>query len=655
MKKITSKIFVGVALGCLIPFIAAAADATGPQNSEWHHYAGDLASTKYSPLDLINKNNVKNLRIAWRWKSDNFGPRQEFNMQETPLMVDGVLYLMAGTNRTAVAVDAKTGETLWTYRYDEGIRGQKAPRKNHRGVSYWTDGKGDKRITYITAGYHMIQLDAKTGRPVEGFGQNGIVDLYKDFDQPEPQDGHIGSSSPPLVVGDIIVVGAALESMTASKENVKSYVRGYNARTGKREWIFHTIPKPGEYGYETWEEGSEAYTGNTGVWNVFSADPELGYVYLPVETPTFDMYGGFRKGNTLFAESLVCLDAKTGKRVWHYQFVHHPIWDYDMPSPPMLLDIKVKGKVIKAIAQPTKQAWLYVFDRVTGKPVWPIVEKPVPQSYEPGEKTSPTQPHVTRPAAFDVQQINPETIIDFTPELHKEALEILSHYELGGVFTPPGGPRNGKLGVLKMPVTEGGANWQGGAADPETGIVYIASENLLRGAFVPRYAGRPATPQVQSPATPNPSGGPTYFGPQGLPMMKPPYGRITAIDLNTGDHIWMQPNGDTPAWIKNHPALKGVNLPRTGTPEHAGMIVTKSLLFAGEGSGLYAMPPESGGNKFRAYDKRTGEIVSEFELPANQTGVPMTYAIDGQQYIVMSVGAAGHPGELVALTADSEG
>ena len=641
----------GFALAMAITGSLQAADPQG-KPGEWRYYGSDAASTKYSPLDLINRDNVKDLRIAWRWKSDNFGPRPEYNMEETPLMVDGTLYFLAGTRRNAVSVNGQTGETLWVYRPEEGARGQAAPRLNHRGVAYWTDGKGDKRILMITPGYHLIALDAATGRPVDQFGQAGIVDLYKDFDQPEPKDGRIGSSSPPIVVGDIVVVGAALESIASSKENVKSYVRGYNVRTGKREWIFHTIPKPGEYGYETWENGSEAYTGNAGVWTTMSADPELGYVYLPVETPTNDYYGVERPGDNLFGESLVCLDAKTGKRVWHFQFVHHGIWDYDLPAPPILLDITVKGKKIKAIAQVTKQAWVYVFDRVTGKPVWPIVEKKVPQSGIPGEKTSRTQPYPTRPAPFDVQSVNPETLIDFTPELHKEAMEIISHYELGDVFTPPAPPRNGKLGLLKMPTQTGGANWQGGAVDPETGILYVASGTHLLGPMIYHIPGQKDVVLSPTPGTPPGDTKPKMFGPQGLPIMKPPYGRITAIDLNSGDHLWMVANADTPDWIKNHPALKGVKLPRTGTYEHSGMMVTKTLLFAGEGSGLYATPVESGGNKLRAYDKRTGEIISEFTLPANQSGVPMTYAIKDQQFIVVAVGGVGKPGELVALTVD---
>lgn len=601
---------------------------------EWHYYGGDERSTKYSLLDQINKDNVKNLKIAWEWKAENFGSQPEYNLEATPLMVNGVLYATVGTRRDVVAIEAGTGETLWMYRYDEGHRGEVAPRKNHRGVAYWTDGKGNERILYVTAGYHLIELDAKTGRPASAFGDEGVVDLYKELDRPEPKDGLIGSSSPPIIIGDIAVVGAALLSTSPTKENIASFIRGYNVHTGKREWIFHTIPLPGEFGNDTWEKDSWSYTGNTGVWSIMSADSELGYVYLPVETPTKDFYGGDRLGNNLFADSLVCLNAKTGKRVWHFQLVHHGVWDYDTVAPPILIDINVGGKKIKAVAQVTKQAFTYVFDRVTGEPVWPIVERPVEQSEMPGERTSPTQPIPTKPAPFDLQEVTIDNLIDFTPELRAEAIKMVSEYKLGGVYSPPMPPgKDGKKGLLKLPHITGGANWQGGAVDPETGILYVASGTSVYGGTYPRL-----TPQ-----------GPQWFGPQGLPLIKPPYGRITAIDLNTGEHLWTIPNGDTPEWIKNHPALKGVKLPRTGSNEHVGMMVTKTLLFAGEGSGLFAVGVGTGGPKFIAYDKKTGDIISEFTLPANQSGVPMTYMYHGKQYIVLAIGGVDKPAELIAL------
>jgi len=634
---------------------------------EWWYYGGDSGSTKYSPLDQINRDTVKTLRVAWRWKTENFGASPEYNLEATPLMVKGMLYSTAGTRRDVVAIDAATGETQWMYRYDGGERGRVGPRQNHRGVAYWTDGNED-RLLYVTPGYQLIALNAKNGQPINSFGTGGVVDLYEGFDQPAPPNGQIGSSSPPIIIGDVAVVGAALTPVNKTKQNVAAHIRGYDVRTGKRLWIFHTIPRPGEFGNDTWEGDSWSYTGNTGVWTVMSADPELGYLYLPIETPTNDFYGGHRPGNNLFAESLVCLCARTGKRVWHYQLVHHGIWDYDTVAPPILLDINVGGQRIKAVAQVTKQAFAYVFDRVTGKPVWPIEERPVPQSDVPGEKTSPTQPFPTKPAAFDRQGVSLDDLIDFTPELKAEAREMATQYKLGPLFTPPIVAGAGGLrGLLMLPAATGGANWQGGAADPETGVLYVSSGTMISslslvhdpqrsemdyisGVGAPPPGARPRSEAAPpAPAGPRP---PSMLGPQGLPFTKPPYGRITAIDLNSGDHLWMVPNGDTPDWIKNHPALKGVNLPRTGRYEHVGLLVTKTLLFAGEGSGLFAVAPGSGGPLFRALDKKTGETIFEFKLPANQSGIPMTYSAAGRQFIVVPAGAVGSPGEFIALTID---
>ncbi len=646
---------------------------SGAAAGEWRYYGGDSGSTKYSPLDQINRDNVKNLRIAWRWTTVNFGGQPQFNFQSTPVVVGGVLYATAGTRRAVVAIDGTTGESLWMHRYDEGPRGRMAPRQNHRGVAYWTDGKDDERILYITAGYRLIALNAKTGQPVPTFGSAGVVDLYEELDQPRPKDGTIGSSSPPMIVGNIAVIGAALTPTGRTKENVAAHVRGYDVRTGKRVWIFHTIPHPGEYGNDTWKDDSWKYTGNTGVWTPMSADQELGYVYLPIETPTNDFYGGHRPGDNLFAESLVCLDAKTGKRVWHFQLVHHGVWDYDTPAPPILLDVIVDGRSIKAVAQVTKQAFTYVFDRATGAPVWPIVERPVPQSNVPGEATSPTQPFPTKPAPFDRQGVTLDDLIDFTPALNDEARQLAAQFKLGQLFTPPVvAGANGIRGLLSLPNTTGGANWQGGAADPETGILYVSSGTSVSTLALVndpqrsemRYIGGPAAPapvrdaaSAQGGETPSskPAAqppGPRMFGPQGLPLIKPPYGRITAIDLNSGEHVWTIANGEAPDWIKNHPALKGVDIGRTGRYEHVGLMVTKTLLFAGEGSGLFAVPPGSGGPMFRAHDKRTGGIIAEFKLPANQSGIPMTYMAGGRQYIVVPVGGVGFPGEFVALTLD---
>src|SRR5215217_7843317 len=425
----------------------------GVKNGEWPHWGGDLAGTKYSPLDQITRDNVKDLRIAWRWKPDNYGPRADANMEATPIMVGGVLYTTAGTRRAVVALDGTTGETLWMYRLDEGVRGDTAPRSVSRGVEYWTDGK-EQRIILISKGYRLVSLDAKTGIPDPKFGKSGVVDLYEDFDQPLPKDGTIGSTSPAVVVKDVIVTGAALLAGTAprSKANTKGYVRGFDVRTGKRLWTFHTIPHPGEFGNDTWLNDSWSYTGNTGVWSPFSADEELGYVYLPVESATGDFYGGHRPGNNLFAGSLVCLDARTGKRVWHQQLVHHDIWDYDLASPPTLINITVDGRAIRAVAQPTKWSYLFVFDRTNGKPVWPIEERPAAAGDTPTEWYSPTQPHPTKPLPYDRQGVSEQDLIDFTPELKAEAVAMAKEYRIGPLFTPPSiAVPGGNRGTLQIP------------------------------------------------------------------------------------------------------------------------------------------------------------------------------------------------------------
>jgi quinoprotein glucose dehydrogenase len=631
----------------------ASAGQTGAQNGEWRFYGGDAGSTRYAALDQIDRDNVGSLAVKWRWKANNFGPRPDINAQVTPLMVDGVLYATAGSRRDVVAIDAATGETLWIWRIDEGLRGDVAPRKNHRGVSYWTDGES-ARVVYITPGYRLIALDARTGRPDPAFGTDGMVDLFEGLDRPRPRDGQIGASSPPIIIKDTVVVGGALTAFAPSKENIAGSVRGYDVRTGERRWIFHTIAQPGEFGNETWENESWSYTGNTAVWAAMSADLELGYVYLPVETPTNDYYGGDRLGDNLFAESLVCLDAETGERVWHFQFIHHGIWDWDIPTAPMLVDITVDGRRIKAVAQVTKQAWTYVFDRVTGEPVWPIEERPVPPSTVPGERASATQPYPTKPDPFDRQGISFDDLIDFTSELNAEARRIASEYQLGPIFTPPRVPgTDGLRATLILPAMTGGANWQGGVVDPETGIMYVSSVTNPA-AFIPRIPGAqiatPAGGGGRAAGARSAPQGCGLMGPLGLPLVKPPWGRITAIDLNSGDHVWMVPNGDAPDCVKNHPALQGLDIPPTGKAERGGLLVTKTLLFSGEGSGLFAVPQDTGGPMFRAYDKQSGEVIAEFELPANQSGLPMTYMVDGTQYIVVAVSGRNHPSELVALT-----
>jgi quinoprotein glucose dehydrogenase len=624
-------------------FVQVLTAQKGATITEWRYYGGDAGGTKYSPLDQINAANVKDLQIVWRWKTASLGLPTDNNWQVTPLMVGGTLYFTAGPGRSAVAIDAASGDTKWTYRLEEGERGTRAARTNNRGLAYWSDGRGAERIILVTPGYQLVALDAKTGKTIPDFGTNGVVDLFIGLDR-EVKPNDIGSSSPAIVVGDVAVVGSAQIAGTVprSMNYVPAYIRGYDVRTGKLVWTFHTVPKPGEVGYDTWEEKSADYTGNTGAWAPLSADLDLGYVYLPIETPTSDFYGGHRPGNNLFGNSIVCLDAKTGKRVWHYQLIHHDIWDWDTGSAPVLLDVNVAGRPRKIVAQVTKQGWAYVFDRVSGEPIWPILERPVPQTDVPGEKTSPTQPFPTKPLPFDRQGVTEADLIDFTPELKAEALRIASRFKLGPIYTPPIVENtDGKLATLTLPHNQGAANWQSAAADPETGILYVPSvTNWWASAVTPggtrsdmKYVGR--STQVERP--------------MGLPLVKPPWGRITAIDLNTGDHVWMVPNGSAPDYVKNHPALAGIDLSGAGNPERAPLLVTKTLLFSGDGAGLFSSGPNGGGKMFRALDKKTGKTIHEMELPANETGLPMTFMAGGRQFIVVAVGARNFPAELVAL------
>jgi quinoprotein glucose dehydrogenase len=643
----------------------------GARNGEWPYYGADSGTTKYSSLDQINASNVKKLGIAWQWRADNFGKFPDHNWEVTPIMVGGVLYFTAGTRRDVVAVDGATGETLWMYRLDEGERGAHVARTNNRGLAYWSDGKGDNRLLLISPGYQLLALDAKTGRIIPSFGSNGFVDLTQGLDRPVVKPGYIGASSPAIVVNNTVVVGAALLAGAAppSRNNVPGYVRGFDVRTGKKLWTFHTIAQPGEKGNETWENDSWKYTGNTGAWAPLSADQELGYVYLPVEMPTGDFYGGTRLGNNLYSDSLVCLEARTGKMVWYYQLVHHDIWDWDIATAPLLIDITVDGRKIKAVAQATKQSFTYVFDRVTGKPVWPIVEKPVPQSDVPGEKTSPTQPFPTKPPAFDRQGTSIDDLLDFTPALREEAIKIASDYKMGPLFTPPiVADTNGKKALMMLPNHLGGVNWPGGAADPETGMFYVASTTAMDFLALskpdPKYSdmpyisgsgsgprrGRPLDAGSEPPPVIYGGRGGLDTGPQGLPLVKPPWGRITAIDLNKGEIAWTIANGDAPDFVKNHPAMKGRDLSNLGHPSRAMLMVTKTLLFGSDGNNLWSGPPGMGGNKFRAYDKATGKLVHEMELPAMTTGIPMTYMVHGKQYIVVAVASPTTPASLVALT-----
>jgi len=660
---------------CALCFAMNARGQSGTKNGEWHNYGGDLGSTRYAPLDQINADNFGKMEIAWRFKTDSLGPRPEFKFESTPLMAHGVLYSTGGTRRAVVAMDAATGELLWVHREDEGMRGTYAPRQlSGHGVAYWTDGR-EERILYVTPGYRLIALNAKTGMPVTGFGKNGVVDLKQDDDQEiDLITGEVGLHSTPVVAKDVVIVGAAhlTGSDPKSRKNVKGYVRGFDVRTGKRLWIFHTIPRPGEYGADTWEKDSLTYTGNTGVWAQMSVDEDLGLVYLPVELPTGDYYGGDRPGKGLFGESIVAVDLQTGKRKWHYQLVHHGIWDMDIPCAPILTDIALNGRTVKALAQPTKQGFLYVFNRETGEPIWPIEERPVPKGDVPGEWYSPTQPFPTKPPAFDNQGVSIESLIDFTPELRAEAVKLASRYRIGPIFSPPTVSKaDGTLGTITSPGSTGGANWPGGSYDPETHKLYVYSQSAIAvlgmiptpgpqfsdmeyvqgtAGKEPRNStpmGAPPAPRAPGAAAEGGEGGAT-LSVNGLPLLKPPYGRITAYDMDKGEIAWQVAHGETPDNVRNHAALKGLTIPRTGQPGLVGVLTTKTLVIAGEP--MFTTTASNGrGAMLRAYDKATGKEVGAVFMPAPQSGSPMTYMLNGQQYIVVAISGPGFAGELVAF------
>jgi quinoprotein glucose dehydrogenase len=597
------------------------------------------------------------------------------------------LYVTAGSRRAVVALDAETGEMLWMHSEHEGKRGDAAPRKlSGRGLAYWSDGRGDNRVLYVTPGYQLIALDAKTGTPVPSFGRDGIVDLKQNDDQVmDPVTGEIGLHATPVVAKDVVIVGAAHMpgGVPKSKQNEKGYVRGFDVRTGKRLWIFHTIPQLGEFGNDTWEKESWVYTGNAGVWGQISVDEELNTVYLPVELPTGDFYGGHRPGNGLFGESLVAVDLHTGQRKWHYQLVHHGIWDFDIPCAPILIDITVNGRAIKAVAQPTKQGWVYVFDRVTGQPVWPIDERPVAKGDVPGEWYAPTQPFPTKPPAFDRQGVSIDDLIDFTPQLRAEAVALASRYKLGPLFTPPVvSTWPAPLATLMLPSAGGGVNWYGGSFDPETKLMYVYSTTTPTPLGLVKSDGKrsdmdyisgqardpnptPATArpagtaggEAGTPGVANPApvgapaaaeGGGGNLTVRGLPLIKPPYGRITALDMNKGEIVWQIPHGETPDAIRDHPALKGVTIPKTGRTGRIGTLVTKTLVIAGEG-GFFTTPNGQRGAMLRAYDKRSGQELGAVYMPAPQSGSPMTYLLNGKQYIVLAISGGSYTGELVAF------
>ena len=631
---------------CTISLLLSATSQAqrGTSGGQWPNHSGDKGSTKYAPLDQINRSNVRNLHVAWRRPAVADELREQHHelkfsnlFRSTPLMINGVLYASDGIGLVE-AFDPATGRTLWVQESTdpgpEALTGTST-----RGIAYWRNG-ADERILSVRPPY-LYAINLKTGELIRSFGEAGKVDLRTGLG-PQPQPFNFTSA--PLIVKDIAVIGSSIADNPNLKEGTRGDVRGYDVKTGKLRWTFRTIPGEREFGVETWEDRSWEYTGAVNAWSNLSADEELGYIYLPLTSPTSDMYGGHRLGNNLFSDSLVCLKAETGERVWHFQLVHHDLWDYDLPAAPILADIRVNGKPIKAVVQVTKQGFAFVFDRVTGQPVWPIEERPVPQSATPGERTAPTQPFPTRPAPFERQGVSVDDLIDFTPELRREAIDITKRYVVGPLFTPPsikGDGANDTKGTLQLPGSVGGADWNGAALDPETGILYVPS---VTGTFAADLvSGNTVKSNLQY------IHGTREFvtGPRGLPLFKPPYGRITAINLNTGDQVWMKPNGDGP---REHPAIKHLNLPPLGQPGRASPLLTKTLLFIGEGDPINVRtPPGGGGRKFRAYDKASGAVVWEMEFPAGTTGAPMTYMYKGKQYIAFAIGSNEHQAEFVAL------
>jgi len=697
VAAITPRVSGQIYLGTSPPQGSWAAQPT-TKDGEWPSYNGDIRGTRYSPLDQINGTNFNKLEVAWRFKTDNLGPRAEYKLEGTPIMVKGVLYTTAGVRRSVVALDAKTGEVLWTHTIREGKRAIVSPRQlSGRGVSYWTDGRGDDRVVYFTTGYRLVALNAHTGAMISSFGDKGVVDLKQGvvYGNRQPIDletGEIGLHSTPAIAKDVIVVGSSFrEGQTVpTHNNTKGLVRGYDARTGKLLWTWNTIPRPGEFGSDTWENDSWSTNGNTGVWTQISIDEDANLAYLPVETPSSDFYGGHRPGNNLFAESLVAVDLRTGQRKWHYQFVHHPIWNFDMSSSPILMDVNVNGRTIKAVASPSKQGFLYVFDRITGEPVWPIEEKPVPQSDVPGEKTSATQPFPSKPPAYGRNYLKlPDDVIDFTPQLRTEALDILSkRYRVGNSpFTPAMlGNLNGVLGAVGAGTA---TNWPGSSGDPELHVVYAQASNAPSSRslveppkgfsdirYVSGIAGRPFR-EVLGPGDCCAADGsgkpfaPTNFTPpaaegsagggdaaaanvgltvQGLPIYKPPYGMVSAINLDRGEIMWQSPAGDTPDNVRNHPLLRGMNIPKTGQPgvSGVGLMNTKTVVVMGD-SQVTTTPEHPRGAMLRAWDKATGREVGAVWMPAPQSGSPMTYSVDGKQYIVVAVSGGSYSGEFIAF------
>lgn len=625
-------------IGPLVLLSATVALAAPANQYDWPHYAQSAGSTKYADLDQINRKTVAELQLAWNWDSVDDAHLAAnpglvpLAFKSTPIKIDNTLYISTSMGFVA-ALDAKTGKQKWSFDTQTYADGRPANLGfNHRGVAYWQSGT-QQRIFMGTNNGYLWSLDANTGKPDTSFGTGGKIDLTQGLGRAVNRS-YYSSVAAPLVVGDTIVLGSVVMDVPLAiftppkiSDMPPGHVRGFDVKTGQQKWIFHTIPQAGEPGNETWEDDSWKITGGANVWSLMSADPELGYIYLPVGAGNNDWYGGQRLGDNLFGTSLVCLKAETGELVWHFQTTHHDLWDYDLPAAPNLVDITVEGKSIKAVAQITKQGFVFVLDRVSGKPVWPIEERPVPQSSVPGERAAATQPVPSRPAPFELQGVSEDNLIDYTPELRAQALKIISKYDYGELFTPPS-----LKGAIQLPGDGGGGNWPGGAFDPATGILYIPSFT------------HPIVVQIIEPP-----GGPTEFkyvrggatgvrGPKRLPLFKPPYTRISALNLNTGDYEWVVPNGDG---IRQKLIDMGIPDPGpVGAFAFSHVMVTRSLLW---------VTVTDGKPLLRALDKQTGEILHSFELPAAAGGAPMTYMVDGKQYISVAVGGAKKAG-LVTLS-----
>jgi len=629
------------------------AQAPGTADGAWHYLGGDSAHTRYSPADEIDADNFEDLEEAWAWDGASFNAASG---RSTPSYINGTLYTVAGPRRHVVAIDPSTGETKWSYREPNTRRYEYSMRKDYgKGIAY-ANIDGRDVIYIVSPGFFLTALDAGTGKPLDGFGRKvpidgfpntGVVDMLADLGHEyDPYEGiplevgYITSSSPPIVVNDVIVVGnSAEQGYNQSRiENIPGDILGYDAKTGEFLWKFNVLPGPGEFGHETWENNAWKWTGDISSWAPLSADQERGLVYIPTNGATVDFYGGFRPGDNLFSTSLIALDVKTGERAWHYQLVHHDIWNYDTPTAPVLMDVTQNGRVVPIVAQVTKQSFVYTFNRETGEPIWPIEERPVPASKIPGEKLSETQPFPTKPAPYDIQGLTEDDLIDFTPELRARTVEMLADYEIGPLFQPPLHRGNDQelKGSLWCPGDIGGVNIDGpAAADPTTGVLYVTSRKHCTTRIIAPGSERDAILEEPTGTTIADYAVLSGFGvrgPDGLNIFKPPYSRITAIDMNTGEHLWWIPVGETPDAVLNHPDLQGMNIPNTGYGLRvAQMVVTPNLL-------IYAGNISDGTPTIFAVDKATGETLAQVEAPADSNYGMMTYIHEGRQYIMLQTG-----------------